>query len=262
MTTMRSVVSGPGLRLGVYLGEFATSGIGRILAPTGVEFVFLDMEHSGFSFETVKSVLGQLHATGIGSIVRPPSRQYHDISRALDVGAQGIVPPMMTRPQAERVANFMKYPPQGGRGVALGIAHDGYRPGPAAEKIQQANRDTVFVALIETVEGLADVEKIAAMDAVDALFIGHFDLTCSMGINAEFDHPDFKAAMDRVVSAAKANDKKAGRMAATPEEAAMLYEAGFDLILCADDISLFQATLTDDVAEIRKLTGSRGEIHR
>ncbi len=256
MATMREVVASPGLRLGTYLGEFATSGIGQLLAPAGIEFVFVDMEHSGFSFETVKAVVGQLHAAGIGSLVRPPSKEYHDISRALDVGAQGVIPPMMSGPEAERVANFMKYPPLGGRGVALGIAHDGYRPGPAIDKLAQANRDTVFVALIETAAGLADVEKIAAMDAVDALFIGHFDLTCSMGINAQFDHPDFIAAMDRVVSAGKANNKKVGRMAMTPEEAKGLHDAGFEMVMYGGDIWVFQAAMTEGVARIRELTGS------
>ncbi len=256
MTTMRDVVTGPGLRLGTYLGEFATSGIGQILAPSGVEFVFVDMEHSGFSFETVKSVVTQLRAAGIGSLVRPPSKEYHDISRTLDVGAQGIVPPMMSAPEAERVAKFMKYPPLGGRGVALGIAHDNYEPGPAAEKLEQANKDTVFIALIETAAGLADVEKIAAMDAVDGLLIGHFDLTCSMGINAQFDHPDFKAAVDRIVGAAKANNKKVGRLAATVEEGRALYEAGFEMIMYSGDIWLFQAAMTAGVAELRKLAGS------
>ncbi len=256
MTTMREVVSGPGLRLGTYLGEFVTSGIGQILAPTGVEFVFLDMEHSGFSFETVKATLAHLHAAGIASIVRPPSRSYHDISRALDVGAQGVVPPMMTAAEAERVAGFMKYPPAGGRGVALGIAHDGYKPGPPAEKLAQANNDTVFIALIETAAGLADVERIAAMDAVDGLLIGHFDLTCSMGINAQFDHPDFKAAVDRIISAGKANNKKLGRLAATPEEGRDLYEAGFDLIMYSGDVWAYQAAMTAGVAKIRELTGS------
>lgn len=255
MTTMRSVVSEPGLRLGIYLGEFATSGIGQILAPTGIEFVFLDMEHSGFSFETVKAVVGRLHAADIGSLVRPPSRAYHHISRALDVGAQGIVPPMMTAAAAEEISSGMKYPPVGTRGAALGIAHDGYRPGPAAEKMEQANRDSVFVALIETLEGLEEVEAIAAMDAVDALFIGHFDLTCSMGINAQFDHPDFKAAMDRVVCAAKSHGKKAGRMAVSPEEAAALRQRGFELILLGSDVDRLQASLADGVAHIRGVRG-------
>ncbi len=256
MTTMRDVVSGPGLKLGTYLGEFATSGIGQILAPTGVDFVFVDMEHSGFSYETVKSVVGQLRAAGIGSLVRPPSKDYHDISRALDVGAQGLVPPMMSAPEAERVAKFMKYPPLGGRGVALNIAHDNYEPGPAAEKLTKANEDTVFVALIETAAGLADVEKIAAMEAVDALLIGHFDLTCSMGINAQFDHPDFKAATDRIVSAAKANGKKVGRMGATPEEAAALVRAGFEMVMYSGDIWMFQAALTAGLTKIREHAGS------
>ena len=116
--------------------------------------------------------------------------------------------------------------------------------------------DTVFLALIETVAGLADVEKIAAMDAVDGLFIGHFDLTCSMGINAQFDHPDFLAAVDRIVGAAKANNKKVGRLAATVEEGRALYEAGFEMIMYSGDIWLFQAAMTAGIGKLREMAGS------
>ena len=252
--TMRDLLQRQGLKVGFYLGEFATSGIGDILRPTGVDFVFVDMEHSGFTYETVKATVRHLHAAGIASLVRPPSKDYHDISRALDVGAQALIPPMMSAPEAERVAKFMKYPPAGGRGVALGIAHDDYQPGDPAQTLAAANEKTAFVALIETVAGLADVEKIAAMPGVDALFIGHFDLTCSMGINAQFDHPDFHAAVARIAKAAKDNNKPVGRMAMTPEDCAGLYEQGFELVTYSGDVWLFQSSLAEGIRKLRALT--------
>ena len=110
----------------MYLGEFATSGIGQILKSAGVDFCFVDMEHSGFTFETVKCTLRHLHDAGVATMVRPPSTQYTHVARACDVGAQGLIPPMMTAQQARQVASFIKYPPHGGRGVAFPIAHDGY----------------------------------------------------------------------------------------------------------------------------------------
>lgn len=253
--TFRELVETRELKVGMYLGEFATPGIGQLLKSAGIDFCFVDMEHSGFTYETVKTTLRHLHDAGVASMVRPPSTQYHHIARACDVGAQALIPPMMTAQQARQVASFIKYPPHGGRGCAFGIAHDDYAPGPADEKITAGNAKTTFVALIETAAGLADVEEIAAMDGVDALFIGHFDLTCSMGINAQFDHPDFLAAVERIAAAAKANGKSVGRMAMTPAEAAGYYGDGFDLMVHSGDIWLLQGALAAGVAEIKAKAG-------
>ena len=188
--SFRDLTTKRGLKVGTYLGEFATPGIGQILKSANCDFAFVDMEHSGFTYETVMRVLRWLHDAGIATMVRPPSKAYHHIARACDVGAQGVAPPMLGTPEeARQILSYMKYVPEGERGVALGIAHDDYAPGPVMDKLAAANRKTSLVALIETAEGVENADAIAAIDGVDCLWIGHFDLTCSLGIPGQFDHP-------------------------------------------------------------------------
>lgn len=119
------------------------------------------------------------------------------------------------------------------------------------KKFTEANEKTSLVALIETAEGIQNADQIAAVDGVDCLWIGHFDLTCSLGIPGQFDHPDFAKAVNRVIAAAKAHNKALGRMVTTVEEGVELYVAGFDMIIYSGDIWLLQTALTTAVEELR-----------
>lgn len=252
MAGFRELTRRRGLKVGTYLGEFATPGIGQMLKAAGCDFAFVDLEHSGFTFETLKSVLRNLHDAGIASVVRPPSKAYHHIARCLDVGAQGLVPPMLaSAEEAQRIINYMKYVPEGGRGVALGIAHDNYAPGSVTESLANANAKTALVPLIETAEGVENVFEIAALKNVNCLWIGHFDLSCSLGIPGEFTSRKFNAAIARVMEAARRHKKPVGRLAATPADCAKLHAAGCDFMCYSGDIWLFQAALSSGVTEIR-----------
>jgi len=251
--TFRELISNRDLKFGTFLGEFATPGIGHILGGAGLDFVFVDLEHTGFTYETLKSVVRYLSDAGVASLVRPPSSEYHHLSRVLDVGGEAVIPPMMTLERAQEVVHHIKYPPDGGRGVAFAMAHDRYQPGPAHEKVKALNKRTCFIALIETVQGVEEVAQIAALDGVDGMLIGHFDLSCSMGIPGEFEHPDFLAAIETIKAAAKSVDKSLGRMAMTPEESAQFYADGFDLQLYSGDIWMLQSAYAQAVAKARKL---------
>ena len=100
---------------------------------------------------------------------------------------------------------------EGGRGVALQIAHDRYRPGAVKDKFAAANKRTTFFAQIETAEGVRNADAIAAVPGVDCLWVGHFDLTNFLGIPGQFEHRDFKKAMDTIINAAKKNKKSEAR---------------------------------------------------
>ena len=133
-------------KLGHFIVEFATPGIGHILKQAGCDFALFDLEHSGFGFETVKSAVRYFEAAGLPAIVRVPSKEYHHIARVCDVGAEGIMIPMVsTAAEAQAVTNCMKYYPDGRRGVALSVAHDVYGQGPVTDKLAAANeRTTLF----------------------------------------------------------------------------------------------------------------------
>lgn len=252
MAQFRELTEKRNLKTGTYLGEFATTGIGRLLAAAGTEFVFVDMEHSGFGFETAAHVLRGLHDAGIATLLRPPSQRPDHLARACDIGAQGICPPMMgTKEQAEAVLDAIKYPPAGKRGCAFGIAHDNYQSLPVAEAISRANDKVSLIALIETAEGVENCEAIAGLDGIDCIWVGHFDLSASLGIAGQFDHPDFKKAVARVMTAARNSGKSVGRMAGSGEEAGRLFAEGCDFICYMGDIWLFGKALREGYADIR-----------
>jgi 2-keto-3-deoxy-L-rhamnonate aldolase RhmA len=132
-------------KFGHFIVEFATPGIGHILKSAGCDFVLFDLEHSGFGFETVKSAIRYFEAADLPVIVRVPSKEYHHIARAMDMGAEGLMLPMVGNVgEARHILNSMKYTPDGGRGVALQVSHDRYRPGTVVDKFTAANRRSTF----------------------------------------------------------------------------------------------------------------------
>ncbi|MEK9725825.1 MAG: aldolase/citrate lyase family protein [Rhodospirillaceae bacterium] len=177
IANLKRLFARPGPKIGHSIFEFNSPGVGQIIASAGVEFVFLDMEHSGFDYSETKRAIAGLRVGNIPALVRPPSKANHHIARALDIGADGLAMPMVgSKEEAEFIVSCMKYPPQGHRGVALALAHDHYTPGDPATVLAAANRRTAFVALIETEDGIRNIDAIAAVKGVDCLWIGHFEL--------------------------------------------------------------------------------------
>ncbi len=239
-------------KIGHSIFEFNSPGLGQIIATAGVDFVFLDMEHSGFGIAETKQAIFGLRVGNIPALVRPPSNSYHHIARALDAGADGLAMPMVgSREEAEHIVSCMKYPPMGNRGVALTIAHDHYQPGKPATTLAAANRRTAFVALIETEEGVNNIDSIAAVKGVDCLWIGHFDLSCSLGINGQFDHPDFLNATAKIARAAKKHNKALGRLTADAAGAIELHKQGYDVLCYSGDLWVYQQALIAGITEIR-----------
>ncbi|NJO38246.1 MAG: hpch/hpai aldolase [Rhizobiales bacterium] len=256
--SLKAMARSKDLKIGHFIVEFATPGIGQILKGAGCDFALFDTEHSGFGFETIKSVLRYMQAADLPTIVRVPSDEYNHIARAADMGAEGIMVPMIgTADQARAVVHSLKYHPEGGRGVALGIAHDRYMPGPTMEKLAAANQRTTFFAQIETADGVANADEIAAVDGVDCLWIGHFDLSSSLGIPGDFEHKLFKDAVKTVTRACEAHGKALGRLVPTVEEGVRLNRAGHDFICYSGDVWALQQAVAAAVSAIREAADKR-----
>ena len=240
-------------KFGHFIVEFATPGIGHILKSAGCDFVLFDLEHSGFHFETVKSVMRYFEAAQLPAIVRVPSKDYHHIARAMDMGAEGLMLPMVsTAEEARQIVHGMKYHPAGGRGVALQVAHDRYRPGGVPEKFAAANNRSTLFCQIETAAGVKNAEAIASVDGVDALWVGHFELSVSLGIPGQFDHPDFRRAIDRTIAACEKHKKALGRLVPTVELGVELYGAGFDFICYSGDVWVLHNALAEAITALRE----------
>lgn len=249
---LKDMAKSKSLKLGHFIVEFATPGIGHILASAGCDFALFDLEHSGFGFETVKSAIRYFEAAGVAPIVRVPSKEYHHIARACDMGAEGLMIPMVGNArEARAIVDCMKYYPQGRRGVALQVAHDNYRGGAVAEKLAAANARTTLFCQIETAEGVDNAEAIAAVDGVDALWVGHFDLSVSLGIPGQFDDPKFLAAIDAVIAAAKQHGKALGRLVPNVDLGIALYRQGFDFCCYSGDVWVLHNALAEAVGKLR-----------
>jgi 2-keto-3-deoxy-L-rhamnonate aldolase RhmA len=238
---------------GTMVFEFFTPGIAQIAKAAGAEFVFFDMEHSGIGMDVVKAQMALCRGIDLVPLVRVPVLQSHFIARCLDMGAMGIMVPMVeTAAQAREIVSATRYPPAGRRGAAFGVAHDDYLSGSVADKIAAANERTMVIALVETAEGIKNVDEIAAVDGIDVIWLGHFDLTNFMGIPAQFQHPDYLAAVDKLTAAGKRHGKALGMMAGDIAWGRDYMAKGFNAVAYGLDIALFQRALGDGISALRE----------
>ncbi len=236
---------------GAMIFEFFTPGISRILANAGARFAIYDMEHTGLGFETLKWLFATTRGLEMEPMVRVPTGEYTWIARALDLGARGVMVPMVeSQEQAEALARACRYPPEGRRGAAFGFAQCDYLGGDVAEKMRDYHARTLLIAQIETERGLQNVEAIAAVDGVDVLWVGHFDLSNFMGIPGQFDHPDFLAAMKNVAQVAKKHGKIAGFMATDKAWVERAKAMGYTMMAAGTDTALLQGALGQLIVDI------------
>jgi 2-dehydro-3-deoxyglucarate aldolase/4-hydroxy-2-oxoheptanedioate aldolase len=236
---------------GAMVFEFFTPGISQVLKLAGCEYLIYDMEHAGFSIESLKVQVAHCRGTGIAPMVRVPRGEYHFLARALDVGAQGVMVPMVnSAEEARAIAEATRYPPKGRRGAAFSFAHDDYEPGDPAAKMKAADARNLVIAQIETERGLEQVEEIAAVDGIDCLWLGHFDLTNFLGIPGQFDHPTYVAAVKRIVAAGRKHKKALGFMAADPAWARQYRRYGFNMIATGTDHGILMAGVKGILASI------------
>ncbi len=241
-----------GTALGTMVMEFSTTGIARLAAGAGADFVMFDMEHTGWGVDTVRTLLAAARPADLVPMVRVPATQYHFLARVLDLGALGVMVPMVeSAEQARSIVQFAKYPPQGRRGCAFGVAHDDYTGGDIVAKMTAANERGLLIALIETAAGLEDVEAIAAVHGIDVLWIGHYDLTASLGIPGAFTHPRYLDAVRRILAACERHGKAPGFMASSVEEGRAYLAQGFRCLAYWSDLWIYQQGLRQGLAALR-----------
>lgn len=248
---VKQKVQSGGASIGTFMFEFNTTGIGRLAAQSGAEFAIYDMEHSGWGIETIRTLIAATRCTEMVPLVRIPATEYHFIARTLDMGAMGIMAPMVeSAAQAARLVASAKYPPLGRRGAAFTIAHDDYAGGDIVEKIRTANSESLLIAQIETAAGVENVDEIAAVDGIDVLWIGHFDLSNSLGIPGQFEHARFQEAVARVLEACQSHGKTPGFLAGDIAGGKKLLDQGFRMLAYGGDLWLYQTALQAGVAAL------------
>ena len=251
LKSLRERALGGDLVLGSMLFEFFSPGLAQILKQAGAEYVIYDMEHTGVGFETIKTQVAHCRGLEIAPMVRVPRGEYHFLARALDIGCHGVMIPMVESvAQASAIVEATHYPPRGRRGAAFAFAHDDYAPGEPLAKMQAADARTLVIAQIETERGLENVEEIAAIDGIDVLWLGHFDLTNFLGIPGQFDNPVYINAVKRIVAAGRKHKKGLGFMAANPELARQYRALGFNMLGTGTDPALLMAGVKNILSSV------------
>ena len=194
------------------LGSWVTIGhpsIIDIMASAGFEWLVIDMEHTSIDLTMAHNLIATIQANGMKALVRVSKNEEVIIKRILDMGADGIVVPMVkSRADALEAIDYAKYPPVGKRGVGLfraqkyGLGFDEYK--------KWVNDELVIIAQIEHYEAVEKIEEIITTDGIDAVIIGPYDLSGSMGYPGKYDREDVKKGIKKVLDACSKNNIPSG----------------------------------------------------
>jgi 2-keto-3-deoxy-L-rhamnonate aldolase RhmA len=226
--------------LGCFL-NLGSSLTAEMIGRAGFDFALIDLEHGAGVERDVLYQLQALEYTSAAAVIRVESHERQRTHRVLDLGAHGIMFPRVNNAaEARAVVAALRYPPEGVRGVAsmnraceFGV---GFRTYVAA-----ANHSLLGVLQIETQESVRHVDEIAAVDGADVLFIGPLDLSQSLGILGQFDHPRFVEALEATAAAARKHGRATGILMPKPDDFSRYYELGFRFLACNSDGGLLNA---------------------
>lgn len=231
------------------LGTFYELGgiaAAECLGIAGLDFMIVDTEHGPYDVESALAAITAASRRDCAPLVRVKDVTRPSVLKMLDVGAKGlIVPDVRSVEEVRRLVEYAKYYPLGRRGFAPTLA-SGYGFDQEAADVEGyfalCNRETLLIPQCETAEALEHIEEIAAMEGVDGIFVGPYDLSVALGKPAQMDNPELVAAIARVLAACKANGKLSMIYAGDAAGSARLFRQGFDCVACGmDSILLIQA---------------------
>jgi 4-hydroxy-2-oxoheptanedioate aldolase len=234
-----------------------TAEIAMVAESCGFDAFYIDMEHCTISLDDAAQICVAALPVGIAPLVRIAGHQFEDAARLLDMGALGIIcPNVSTRAQAEAFARACRFPPLGERSVGGPGPLQGYRAVPFGEVNKEGNAATVLIAMLETPEGVANADAIAATPGIDVLLIGSNDLCTAMGIPGELKNPKLRAAYQSTAKACKAHGKHlgVGGIRGDVEHVAELVKLGARFVIAGSDLQYLIKSARHEVAALRKAT--------
>ncbi len=238
---------------GTSLGGCLEAELPVVLAAAGLEFFFIDTEHSTTSYAQIQALCRTGKGAGLVPLVRVTRNESWMISRALDVGAMGIIVPHIdSAAEAGAAINALKFPPLGKRGFGLGTIVTDLKGLSAQEEVNSANRETMGIMMIESPEGLQAVEEIAAVPGVDALFIGPYDLSLSLGILEQFDNPVYWNALEKIIHAGAKAGVAVGLQSNNMPMLLRARDLGARFIIYSSDFSILLDGYKKGIAELKK----------
>lgn len=229
--------------------------VAELMAKCGFHFLTVDVEHSAVDLSQVQQLFQAIKAGNFdcAPLVRMQGNEYSETKRYLDAGAAGVVAPLINNvTQAEELIRAVKYPPEGMRGV--GFCRANAYGSLLQEVVEKANEEVFVCIQIEHIKGVANIDSILSLNGIDAVMIGPYDLSASMGITGKFDHPDMVKVTDIILKACKKHSVIAGIHVVQPNiyEVERRYSEGYRFIAYSLDITMLLSKFSEDLNEIKK----------
>lgn len=224
--------------IGVF-SKTTDSNLIEALGYSGMDFVILDQEHGPITNETLHNHVRAAKVSGIKSIVRVKGVDANAIGSALDAGADGVqIPNISTAEEAKSAVNAAKFYPAGSRGVCRFVKAAEFGSRKKEEYFVNAN-EKMLILQVEGKEGIDNLDEILEVEGFDVLFIGPYDLSQSIGIPGQVDHPKMDELMYEVAEKAKSKGKRLGTFADSIPSARKLYQKGFEYLSYSVDLNIF-----------------------
>jgi 2-keto-3-deoxy-L-rhamnonate aldolase RhmA len=244
------LAAGPGL-----YGTFLNTGsliVADVLAGCGYDCLMIDGEHSPVGFETALALTVACQGRGAAAMMRIADNDPVLMKRALDIGVDGVmVPVVSSRQEAERAVASFRYPPEGIRGMAASVVRaSGYGLHTEAY-LAKGRHQAILILQIETRAAVEAIDQIVAVEGIDMLFIGPYDLSANLGHLGEPDHPAARAAIGKVEAAAKRAGRWLGTIETKARPARALYGDGYRLVLGSADVAMLRESAAQHIAAAR-----------
>lgn len=234
----------------------------EVYCDAGYDALMIDREHTSLSEETISDLVRVARLLDFPVMVRVAEDCYHELNRALDQGPDGIyVPRIRSREQVEQIVRTVKYAPLGIRGLAGSTCPAGkyYGWGSVPEQIETVNRNLVVGIQIETAEALADLDGVLSVPGVDIAVVGNDDLSMGMGIPGELNHPDYIAAVDRMIAACRRHGVLPGIAGGDPDFVSFWIGRGMRVVWYTSDIYLLWDAAVRQLGALKDRLGAGGQ---
>ena len=224
----------------------------EIVARTGLDWVIVDLEHGAADASDLVAMTMAISGAGATPLVRVESGERIRVGRALDLGARGVmVPQVQTVEAAREVATWMRAQPAGARGVALFTRGNDYGAG-GHDAVIAAHEELLGIVQIESPQAVEAAAEMAAIEGVDVLFIGPADLSHSMGIPGQIEHPDFEVATRTVAESAREAGVAAGILVWNPEDVGRYARMGYTFFALATEVTTLDRAAREALASARE----------